>query len=266
MFNVKIALIIVVCAASVFSWSSDLETDDPAVKGLAIAKEQVQRDTGWSDSTADLVMTLVNREGEKSTRVIDVSALEDSSSADRSLLVFKKPLDIKGTAFLNYAYINAPDERWIYLPAVKRVKRISSRNQSGPFMGSEFSYEDLSAFEHEEYTYKYLRDEIVNEQPCYVFEQYPKDKHSGYTKRIAWVDKTELRLQKMEFYDRKKTLLKTLDVSGYEQYLERFWRPAYSLMTNHQTGKSTELEWSNYAFRVGLVNADFKKNGLRRAR
>jgi len=134
-------------------------------------------------------------------------------------------------------------------------------------MGSEFAYEDIASQEVEKYSYKHLREEVYQGHDCFVGESYPVDsKNSGYSKRISWVDKAEYRLQKVEFYDRKKSLLKTLTVSGYQQYLETYWRADSMHMINHQTGKSTTLLWKNYHFRTGLTDTDFNATSLKRVR
>lgn len=235
-------------------------------KGRAIAAESIARDSGWGDMEADMQMILRNKQGEESLREIRMQSLEQENDGDKSLTVFDKPLDVKGTAFLSFSHAVGADDQWLYLPALKRVKRISSRNKSGPFMGSEFAYEDLSSFEIEKYNYKYIRDETLNSQECYVVEQYPVDENSGYTRRLVWIDKSEYRVQRVEFYDRKDSLLKTLDYTGYQQYLNKYWRADRMDMVNHQTGKSTELRWMNYRFGNGLNEADFNKNSLKRAR
>lgn len=142
-------------------------------KGLAIAIEADKRDTGFGDSTADMIMELRNKQGDSSTRYIRIKTLEVKDDGDKSLSIFDQPADVKGTAFLTFSHAIEPDEQWLYLPALKRVKRINSKNKSGPFMGSEFAYEDISSQEVEKYTYKYLRDEIINGIDCFVIEQYP---------------------------------------------------------------------------------------------
>ena len=136
--------------------------------------------------------------------------LEGTTDGDKSLIIFEKPRDVKGTATLTFTHKEGSDDQWLYLPAIKRVKRISSNNKSGPFMGSEFAYEDLSSQEVEKYNYKHLRDETFDGKDCYVVERIPMDKYSGYTKQVAWIDKAEYRALKIDFYDRKKSLLKTL--------------------------------------------------------
>ncbi|SGZ01433.1 outer membrane lipoprotein-sorting protein [Moritella viscosa] len=235
-------------------------------EGLAISKEAKQRDIGWVDSTANMLMLLRNQQGQESTREIKMKSLEQVTDGDKSLTIFDKPKDVKGTAFLSFSHPLATDEQWLYLPALKRVKRISSRNKSGPFMGSEFAFEDLSSFELEKYSYKYLGEDNSVGIDSFMVEQFPVDEKSGYTRRVVWIDKQEYRTQKVEFYDRKNTLLKTLSYIDYKQYINQFWRPTSTLMVNHQNGKSTELKWSNYAFKTGLKDSDFNRNALKRAR
>jgi outer membrane lipoprotein-sorting protein len=235
-------------------------------KGLAIAVEADKRDEGFGDSTANMTMELRNKQGDSSTRYIRIKTLEVIGDGDKSMSIFDEPADVKGTAFLTFSHAIKPDEQWLYLPALKRVKRINSKNKSGPFMGSEFAYEDIASQEVEKYTYKYLRDETLNGIDCFVIERYPAYKHSGYTRQVAWINKAEYRPEKVVFYDRKNSLLKTLTYDGYQQYLDKFWRADQMNMENHQSGKSTTLTWSNYQFRTGLEDRDFNKNSLKRAK
>jgi outer membrane lipoprotein-sorting protein len=235
-------------------------------KGLAIAVEADKRDSGFTDFTANMVMELRNKQGDISTRTIRLKTLEVTGDGDKSMSIFDEPADVKGTAFLTYSHALIPDEQWLYLPALKRVKRINSKNKSGPFMGSEFAYEDLASQEVAKYTYKYIRDEKLNDVDCFVVERYPVYEHSGYTRQLAWVNKDRYVAEKIEFYDRKNDLLKTLNNTGYKQYLGQYWRPSEMLMENHQTGKSTLLKWENYEFKTGLSDDDFSRNSLQRAR
>jgi len=235
-------------------------------QGLAIAVEADKRDEGFGDSTANMTMELRNKQGDSSTRYIRIKTLEVIGDGDKSMSIFDKPADVKGTAFLTFSHAIKPDEQWLYLPALKRVKRINSKNKSGPFMGSEFAYEDIASQEVEKYTYKYLRDETLDGIDCFVIERYPAYEHSGYTRQVAWINKAEYRPEKIVFYDRKNTLLKTLTYDGYKQYLDKFWRADAMNMENHQTGKSTTLTWSDYQFKTGLKDSNFNKNSLKRAK
>jgi len=235
-------------------------------KGMTISMETKIRDTGWTDFTADMLMTLRNEQGQESVREVKMKSLEVETDGDKSLTIFNTPKDVKGTAFLSYSHSVGADDQWLYLPSLKRVKRISSRNKSGPFMGSEFSFEDLSSFEIDKYSYQYLGDEVVAGMDSFQVEQYPTDENSGYSKRIVWVDKQEYRIVKVEFYDRKESLLKTLSYNDFRLYLDQYWRANTSTMVNHQNGKSTELKWNNYVFKTGLNESDFSRNSLKRAR
>ena len=136
--------------------------ETPEEKGLAIAIEADKRNTGWVDSHVDLQMILRNSQGQESKRLIRLKTLEIDGDGDKSLSIFDTPRDVKGTAFLSFTHAIKADDQWLYLPALKRVKRISSSNKSGPFMGSEFAFEDLSSQEVEKYTYKWLLDEKLD--------------------------------------------------------------------------------------------------------
>ena len=238
----------------------------PEERGLEIATEADKRDTGWGDSEAVLTMTLRNQTGAETTRELEIKTLEQTEDGDKSLVVFDTPRDVKGTALLTHSHKVDDDDQWLYLPALKRVKRIASNNQSGPFMGSEFAYEDMSSQEIEKFSYKYLRDEEVGGAACFVVERVPTNEDSGYSRQVAWIDQDEYRLQKVEFYDRKGDHMKTLTASGYEQYLDKYWRPARMEMVNHITGKSTSLDWSGYEFGKGLNERDFDQNSLKSTR
>ena len=235
-------------------------------KGLAIAMEADKRDNGFGDSTADMTMELRNKQGDTSTRQIRIKTLEVEGDGDKSMSIFDRPADVKGTAFLTFSHALKADEQWMYLPSIKRVKRINSKNKSGPFMGSEFAFEDISSQEIEKYTYKYLRDENLNGIDCFVIERIPTYKHSGYIRQVTWINKAEYRPEQTVFYDRKNTLLKTLSLSGYQKYLGQYWRADKLLMTNQQNEKSTTLNWRNYQFKTGLKDKDFSRNSLKRAK
>ena len=168
----------------------------PEERGLEIAREVDNRDTGFKDQTAALIMELRNKRGDTSIRNVRVKTLEVKGDGDKSMSIFDKPADVKGTAFLTYSRALKPDDQWLYLPALKRVKRISSKNKSGPFMGSEFAYEDISSQEIEKYTYKYIKDEVINGIDCFVIERYPAYKYSGYKRQLVWINKLEYRPEK----------------------------------------------------------------------
>ncbi|WP_334029902.1 outer membrane lipoprotein-sorting protein [Alteromonas sp. P256] len=240
------------------------ETDNATA--LTIAKERKQRDIGWGTTEANVTMVLRNSQGQEAQRELNVKSLEVSDDGDKALTVFNSPRDVKGTAFLSFSHALEPDEQWIYLPALKRVKRISSRNKSGPFVGSEFAFEDMTSYEVEKFSYEYIGEEEVNGEVCFVLRQTPNYDYSGYTSQKVWIDKSHYRVQKIEFYDKKNALLKVLTPQEYKLYKDKFWRPMRSEMRNVQTRKSTYLITEDINFDTELSESDFDKNRLKRAR
>ena len=241
---------------------------DAVEKGEQVAKEWDSRDHGFGDTESQIRMILENRHGDTSTRQMRMQVLEvpEQDVGDKSLVIFDHPADVDGTAFLSYAHILEPDDQWLYLPALKRVKRISSKNKSGPFVGSEFAYEDLTAQELGKYDYKWLRDEPCGDMQCAVLEQTPLYPDSGYTRMVVWYDLEEYRQQKIDYYDRKGDLLKTLTFSDFKLYLDQYWRAHDLFMENHQTGKKTRLTFDEIDFRTGITERDMSKNSLKRVR
>ncbi len=247
-----------------------LKAGDAAAIGEAIALELDSRDLGYESQISTMEMILRDAHGGENRREMESRQLERPALdvGDKSLLVFYTPSDLNGTAFLSFAEILTPDDQWLYLPSIKRVKRISSKNKSGPFVGSEFAYEDITGNEVGKYswTYEGTEDCPVMEGECFKLTSVPKYEHSGYTKRIVWVDTKELRADKIDFYDRKDSLIKTQTFNDYHLHLDKHWRADRWEMKNLQTDKSTTLLFKDYKFKSGLTDADFTTAGLRRVR
>lgn len=235
-------------------------------RGLEISQQRKAADTGWGDTEATMRMILRNAQGQESIRELRVKSLEVKDDGDKALTIFDRPRDVSGTAFLSFSKALEPDLQWIYLPALKRVKRINSKNKSGPFMGSEFAFEDMTSFELEKYTFSFVREDTINQRPSYVVQQVPLDRNSGYTRQLVWIDKEHFYVHKIEFFDRKDSLLKVLTLDDYKLYKDTFWRAHSSEMVNEQTGKSTLLLVEEITFDVGLRDRDFDSNKLRNAR
>ncbi len=239
----------------------------PEEQGFEIAARSDRSDRGFGDSRVRMTMVLRNKAGKETSRTLTLTTLEiaDEDTGDKSLIVFDSPADIDGTALLSHAKMLEPDDQWLFLPALKRVKRISSVNKSGPFVGSEFAFEDFTALELNKFTYRYLRQEPCGERTCDVVERTPRYEHSGYTRQISWIDTTDFQVRQVEFYDRRGDLLKTLVLSEYRTYGE-YWRAHLLKMVNHKTGKSTDLRYDDFEFGTGLADKDFVKGVLSRAR
>ncbi len=237
-------------------------------KGFEIAARSDRTDNGFVESEVELQMVLRNAAGQEATRSLRISTLEkpDESVGDKSLVLFNTPRDIEGTALLSHAKILDPDDQWLYLPALKRVKRISSSNKSGPFVGSEFAFEDFTAIELNKFDYTFIGVEECGDLQCDVLERLPLYENSGYTKQIAWVDQIDFQIRKVEFYDRRGDLLKVLELKDYRLYENGVWRAHLLSMSNVQTNKDTDLVYAEYQFDTGLTENDFVKGRLSRLR
>ena len=222
------------------------ETPD-VEKGRAIAREAKARDSGFGSESVALTMTLANAEGERSLRQLRARILE-TPEGEKRLFLFDAPPDVRGTSMLAFTHRARSDDLWMYLPSIKRVKRITSNNKAGPFMGSEFAYEDLGSQEVEKFSYRYLREAQQAGADCFVIERRPIDPDSGYSRQILWIDKDEYRPRRLEYYDRKGALLKTLTLEAYRLYQGRYWRASRMIMSNVQTGRVTTLEWGTFDF------------------
>ena len=254
---VKVALLGLVTPVAIFAMTAK----DVAYKVDAV-------NSGFVDSVSDMKMTLVDANGASSVRHMNNKRMEKPKGSDgeggKSLMYFKSPSDVKGTALLTHEKIDRNDDQWLYLPALKRVKRISSKNKSGSFMGSEFSFEDLSGQPPEKFTYDGdAKKSTLNGKNVLVYDRIPTDKYSGYKKHIVYVDAKEFIVRKIDYYDRKSDLLKSSDVGNYHK-VKGFWRPQKVMMKNIQTGKATTLEWLNEKLKNSLKAKDFAKRILKR--
>lgn len=235
--------------------------ETPEERGLAIARQMDAAFNGYQGETSEVEMQLVNAQGDTVTRRMSQRQIEVAGDGDRSVITFNAPPDVAGTRLLTWAHPAGDDDQWLFLPSVKRVKRISARSRSASFMGSEFAYEDLGALEIAKYRHRYDRDEDAEGRPCWVIERVPTDENSGYARQVVFVDRTYLQALRIDYYDRKNVLLKTATFSGHKQF-GTAWRPARIEMRNHQTHKSSVLVWSERALGASLSPGDFTAERL----
>ena len=238
-------------------------------RGTQIGVELLHRYGGYGDMSASLEMILRDGDGHESRRRMRIRALEQEASdvGDYSLIVFDSPGDVRGTALLSHAGVEDPDQQWLYLPALRRVRRIAGGRTSGPFMGSEFSFEDITGNEVAKYRWQLLGEGPCPEAEgrCYRVETRPRHDGSGYSRRILWIDQDEYRIHRVEFYDRGNTHFKTLDYQGYRRH-GGHWRAQRWVMTNHRSHKVTTLVFSDFEFDTGLSDRDFTTAALERIR
>lgn len=264
----KIYITFIIFIFSFFVNGVVLADDSPEQKGLSIAKLADDADVGWGSYSAKGDMILRDKDNKESVRSMEVLNYERDSKieGDWLLIFFNSPLDIKGTVSLTKSRIEPQnDDQWIFLPAEKRVKRISSSNRAGKFVSSEFSFEDLSSQEVADYNYKWLKDEPCpgnSSLKCHVVDTIPLNSNSGYSHRIVWIDSEAYRQWQIQYFNRRGDLEKILNSTEFAKYNNRYWRPSKITMVNDQTGKSTIFIFSNYDFDAKLPESDFNPDQM----
>lgn len=230
-----------------------------------VVRRNLDTTKGFVDSREQMTMTITRANGQQVIRRMTSRSLEVVGDGNKTLIIFQDPADVKGAGVLTHSHITGNDDQWIYLPAVRRVKRISSANKSGPFMGSEFAYEDLSSNEFAKYTYADVGQKQADGRNHYLVERRPAYDRSGYSRQIVWIDDQDFLIRRIDMYDRSDRLYKTQTLGGYKQFLPGFWRALKIDVKNHKTGKGTTLEWSgDIRFKNGFRDRDFSKNALKR--
>ena len=227
-----------------------------------IAQKSYEAISGYGSSVSMVDMVLVNARGVKTKRELKL-VRKEGAKGDKSYIEFLYPNDIKGVKLLSYEVIGSDDKQWLYLPALKRIKRISSRNKSGSFVSSEFSYEDISSVNYQ--NYKYEKDfKIVSKAGAKYFKivRKPIDKHSGYSKQIVWVSTKDYLARFGEYYDRHNKLLKTISFPKYKK-IDGIWRVFKIDIKNVQNHKSSKLIVKKENIKQHIKDRDISKRVLR---
>jgi len=231
--------------------------------GLQIMEKVYNRPTG-TEMEANLTMTLINSRGDERVREIK-QYIKDFGKVEKKIMFFIKPADVRNTSFMNWSYDdpNKDDDQWIYLPALKKVKRISSDSKGDYFMGSDFTYDDLGDRKPNEDTHKILREEELNGEPCYVIESIPKDEDYMYSRTVTWIVKDKWIGLKKEFYDEDGEYLKTLKINKYEK-IKGYWIITETEMHNVQKNHTTKMDLSNIIIDGGIKDSMFTERMMRR--
>ncbi len=246
--------------AAVFLMAFSSQNSDAQMNGAQIMKKVYDRPTG-DDTQGSLTMTLVNKQGEQRVRKLS-QYTKDEGKTEKKIMFFVSPADVKGTSFMTWSYdSDKDDDQWIYLPALKRTKRISSGSKSDYFMGSDFTYDDLGDRHLSEDEHKLLREESINGKECYVVESTPIDEDYMYSKTITWVRKDNFIGIKREFYDEDGDLLKKLSIKELEK-INGFWTIMETEMKTIQKNHKTLMEFSNIKINQGIPASKFTERSM----
>ncbi len=239
--------------------------DPAAARGRAVMQAVEDADDDVASELAEVTMTLRDKAGNEAVRKARLAFLSgEGKSGDRALIRFDDPPDLRGTAFLTVERAG-DDDRWLYLPALARVKRIAAGRKTGNFAGTEFTYEDLGGREIDEYRHRWLRAEASEGDTVDVVEAVPRDPESGYSKITTWVSRARHVIVQAEYTDRKGALLKISRSSGFFRPDGRHWRFRDALMENRQSGRSTTIHVDRWKVGADLDPSRFTVEGLDRS-
>ncbi len=200
---------------------------------------------------ATIEMTLIQKSGHKRVRKLESWAM-DVGKDTKKIMFFTYPGDVKGTGFLTWDYdnVNKVDDKWLYLPAMKKTRRISGKSsKTDYFMGSDFTYDDMSVRSVDEEKHSLLREEVLGGHKCWVVQSVPNDKGEIYTRRVTWIRQDCLMAMKAEYYDKLNKLHRRLTISNIKK-VQGFWTMHLMQMENVQTGHKTVIRMSNQRFNV----------------
>ncbi|MFQ6084073.1 MAG: outer membrane lipoprotein-sorting protein [Candidatus Aminicenantia bacterium] len=223
------------------------------------------------DERLELVMKLINKKGKERVRQVIQITKTDAEGNQKSLIRFLSPADVKGTGLLTIEHSDRDDDQWLYLPALKKVRRISASDQSDNFMGSDFAYEDMGTEEMGNYDYRLIKTEILDGVKCYVIEAVPNNdkekKESGYSEREIWIDKDNFVGVQIKYYDKKGELLKIFKASDIRLIDgTNKWRAHRMEMENIKTSHKTVLLFDNFVINKGIEDKFFTQRYLERGK
>ena len=230
--------------------------------GLWVAQKLDEREKG-DDASLTMDMTLIDKRKRERQRKLFIIR-KDFEGKDKLLLKFMYPKDIKGTSFLVWEHKGRDNERFLYLPAPGRIRRIATQEKNENFAGTDFSYEDISGRKLEDYTYKLVKEKtLYQEQNCYLLASYPKEEDSKFTKILSWARKDNFVVVKGEYYNKKGELEKTYRVNKLEK-IGGIWTPIEHSMENHKTAHKTFIKVNNVQYNKGIPEGRFQRRALKR--
>lgn len=224
-----------------------------------------------SGSEATSTMKIIDNKGRERVRQIaQVSKLIDGGNTEKKLIRFLAPADVKGTGLLTFDYENRDDDMWLYMPALRKTRRIVSTEKAKAFMGSEFSYSDITPPTLNDFQFNLLGEEEINGTFCWKVEMIPHDEdiadENGFSKKVSWIGKNDFVIRKSVYYDLDQELHKVLSVLEIQELdpQNHKYRPIHLEMENKQNGRKSILKINQIVFNPNVKNEYFTTRYLER--
>jgi hypothetical protein len=242
-----------------------------------VARQADNRDIG-RDGRFELKMRLFDRQQRVRERELTILTMRPqgpgdknatSGSGDRVLIRFTYPNDIKGTAFLVWEHPEGEDERFLYLPALGRTRRIAGAESQDSFVGSDFTYEDISGRELDDYTYSMVEQDATwtapdgPRVPAWRIESRAKNAQARFPRVVSTIRKDNFVIVHADIHNRRDERQKVYDVRRLEP-VQSIWTLSEIVMTNTAEQTHTELVVKSARYNTGLTEADFSRRELER--
>ena len=216
------------------------------------------------DMKVRVLMRLVSKEGKERLREFTMLRKDlQEGGEQRYFIYFHRPPDVREMTFMVWKYPQKNADRWLFIPALKLVRRIAADDKRSSFVGSDFSYEDISGRNVEEDTHRLLREEAMGGKDAYVIESIPKDAGgSDLGRKVSWIDKRTLLPLKEEYFDKRGDLSKAFSADELKE-IQGFWTITRRTMRDVQRGHRTEATFQEVRYNLGLPEALFSERYLR---
>lgn len=229
--------------------------------GREVMEQVYHRPTGETMS-ADLIMEITNSRGSVRQRSIRQYS-RDADGTEKKVMFFTAPADVRDTSFMTWSYDDGKDDdQWIYLPALKRVKRISADSKNSSFMGSDFTYDDLGQRHPSEDQHRILRQESYRGEDCYVIESTPLGSDAEFSRTISWIIKDKWIGLKREYYNSSGEIFKTLEINSYDK-TDGYLVITDMRMKNLDKGSETQIRMEDVSFDTNLSDSFFTERQMK---
>lgn len=227
-----------------------------------IRRSQAAFYAAGEDIKARVRMRLIHPAGKVRERELTMLRRNRGGGEQRYFLYFHSPGDVRGTAFMVWKYPGRDDDRWLFVPALNLVRRIAARDSQSSFVGSDFTYEDISGRDLEADTHTLVREEEIEGRRASLVESRPKSP-AAYTRKLAWVDQATFLSLKEEYYDLQGSLYKVFTADEIRE-VQRIPTVVRRTMTNIKSGHKTEVVFERVEYNLGIEEDLFTERFLKR--
>lgn len=263
----RIPKTIAIIALSVIFTAISLVALSEQLTGRQIMDREEKQNKG-NDEYNKMSMKLINDRGQERNRKVEYFRKTDKSDNDKILMRFLEPADVKGVGLLTVEYSERDDDQWLYLPALRKVRRITSSDQGDNFMGTDFTYEDIRSEKLDQHQYSVARSEVIEGHDCYVIEAVPstekQKKESSYSRREIWVRKDIFLTVQTKYYDKKGEYFKVEIRKDIAEVTPNIYRPNLMEMKNLKSGHTTRLGFDERKINKGLNDNIFSERELQK--